>query len=245
LQRKSVNRLGYNGIHELRNHPWLNDFNWKGLYEKTIISRFIPRTGDNFDKRYCEGLDKIGNDTLERYQTYIQRDGFDSLFVNYTFYGDLIQKEKLRIQSRLANRNSIEAYNTKNKQIVSKKKLNFVNNNSLSNLLTIKHQASPIPVSKESSEYTPVIKTRQQSGRSIISSSLFKEETPVKYAQSTAKILGKLPNIDFKRFNIKKLTESQNSNIFKRNRNTISIDTGSTNTTLIHKRTLSNFTKKI
>ena len=68
LQRKPVNRLGYNGINEIKEHPWLKYYPWKDLYEKKLDAPFMPKSLDNFDKRYCEGPDKIGNDTLERYQ---------------------------------------------------------------------------------------------------------------------------------------------------------------------------------
>lgn len=28
IKRKPENRLGYNGIEEIKNHPWLNGLNW-------------------------------------------------------------------------------------------------------------------------------------------------------------------------------------------------------------------------
>ena len=43
------------------------------------------KNGDNFDKKYCEGADKIGNDTYERYQSYVKNDNFKDVFRNYTF----------------------------------------------------------------------------------------------------------------------------------------------------------------
>jgi hypothetical protein len=167
----------------------------------------------------------------------------------------------MRIQSRLQlhKNSSIDSYLSKGNPKSSnntttgvKKRLNLVNNNSLSGLSSYRQQAaSPVPGKDFNSEYTPmIIKSRQQSGRSLISSnSLFKEYAETsRYYENTAKILGKLPNIDFKRFNnIKKLTDSPGVNIFKKTfskNNILSMETGSTNNTIIHKRTLSNFTKK-
>ena len=85
LQRKPVNRLGYNGINEIKEHPWLKYYPWKDLYEKKLDAPFMPKSLDNFDKRYCEGPDKIGNDTLERYQNYYKNEALADVFNNYSF----------------------------------------------------------------------------------------------------------------------------------------------------------------
>ena len=34
LERKKEKRLGYNGFDEIKNHPWLIDFNWEDLKNK-------------------------------------------------------------------------------------------------------------------------------------------------------------------------------------------------------------------
>ena len=51
IQRKPQNRLGVNGPSEVKNHPWLKDFNWKDLHEKKIKAPFIPPKQDNFDTK--------------------------------------------------------------------------------------------------------------------------------------------------------------------------------------------------
>ena len=38
-------RLGTNGVNEIKNHPWLKEFNWVALKNKKIISDFIPKSG--------------------------------------------------------------------------------------------------------------------------------------------------------------------------------------------------------
>eukprot|EP00356_Strombidium_inclinatum_P005188 CAMPEP_0170506152 /NCGR_PEP_ID=MMETSP0208-20121228/53825_1 /TAXON_ID=197538 /ORGANISM="Strombidium inclinatum, Strain S3" /LENGTH=61 /DNA_ID=CAMNT_0010787495 /DNA_START=52 /DNA_END=237 /DNA_ORIENTATION=+ len=51
ILRKYLNRLGNDGgITEIKNHPWLRDFNWSDLSEKRIRAPFIPPLEDNFDK---------------------------------------------------------------------------------------------------------------------------------------------------------------------------------------------------
>jgi hypothetical protein len=89
LQRKPQNRLGINGIYEVKDHPWFKNYNFKALYERRIDSPFIPKLGDNFDKKYCESPDKIGNDTLERYQKYYLHEEYSSLFRTYTYISNV------------------------------------------------------------------------------------------------------------------------------------------------------------
>ena len=52
LQRKAQNRLGFNGIHELKNHSWLRSFPWEQLRGQTLKPPYVPGPGDNFDTRH-------------------------------------------------------------------------------------------------------------------------------------------------------------------------------------------------
>lgn len=49
LQRKANNRIGNNGIEEIKSHPWFDSINWLKVYQKNIDSPFVPRSQDNFD----------------------------------------------------------------------------------------------------------------------------------------------------------------------------------------------------
>jgi len=40
IQRKPINRLGFNGIEELKAHPWLLNFPWQKLENRIIKSPF-------------------------------------------------------------------------------------------------------------------------------------------------------------------------------------------------------------
>jgi hypothetical protein len=42
IQRKPVNRLGYNGPEEVKQHPWLRDYPWDKLLKKAIQAPFVP-----------------------------------------------------------------------------------------------------------------------------------------------------------------------------------------------------------
>ena len=94
LQRKPKNRLGFNGVGEIKNHPWMKNMDWESLSKKLMEAPFVPpTTKENFDKRYCEGQDNVGEETIERYELYLQSDLYGGVFVNYTFVNmDFISK---------------------------------------------------------------------------------------------------------------------------------------------------------
>lgn len=51
IKRKLNQRLGLNGIHELRNHIWFKDVDWKALQHRKYnpAMHFIPPSSENFD----------------------------------------------------------------------------------------------------------------------------------------------------------------------------------------------------
>ena len=93
LKRKDTKRLGYkDGIKELKNHKWFNGFDWDSLFNKTILAPFVPKKEGNYDKKYCEMIEKCGEDTLERYNNYLNKKNFENLFNGYTYVNmELIQ----------------------------------------------------------------------------------------------------------------------------------------------------------
>ena len=54
IKRKVRKRLGFYGINEIKNHAWFRDINWNELLMKKLKSPYIPKDGDNFDKKFCE-----------------------------------------------------------------------------------------------------------------------------------------------------------------------------------------------
>ena len=42
IQRIPSKRLGFNGIDEVKDHPWLKDINWGKLIRKEIDSPYTP-----------------------------------------------------------------------------------------------------------------------------------------------------------------------------------------------------------
>ena len=86
LQRKPRKRLGYNGVDEIKQHPWMKDIDWELLFQKKLEAPFIPPMNkENFDKKYCEGEDNVGETTIERYELYYNSELYEGVFKNYTY----------------------------------------------------------------------------------------------------------------------------------------------------------------
>ena len=144
LQRKPQKRLGYNGIDEIKNHQWMSDIDWDSLFKKKIQAPFIPPANkENFDKRYCEGEDNVGEETIERYELYLQSNLYGGVFENYTYIDmNVISKydnkrQKFRISSSRGSKSKMILYNNdgnknnfnKNNTIKNKNNLNIKKNN--------------------------------------------------------------------------------------------------------------------
>ena len=137
LKRKDYRRLGYNhGVKELKNHKWFEGFDWEGLYSKTILAPFVPKKGGNYDRKYCELNEKCGDETLERYNTYLNRSNFENLFIGYTYINlDLIQNSfnnetHTRFTTNSKQNRPTNSNNYSNKKEVIKNN-NFINNKNL------------------------------------------------------------------------------------------------------------------
>ena len=88
LQRKPINRLGLRGANEVKEHSWFKDYPWKALCEKKVVPKYVPKIGDNFDKKYCEQPDKIGEETKERYEKYLREESTQTIFKDFYYYNE-------------------------------------------------------------------------------------------------------------------------------------------------------------
>ncbi len=94
LQKKLENRLGFNGIQEIKNHPWFLNFNWRNLYFEKIISPYIPEDYNNNDNSNSKLIeDSIDISTLERYKNIMNRSDYNFIFYEY-YYFDKDYREK-------------------------------------------------------------------------------------------------------------------------------------------------------
>ena len=99
LQRKEDKRLGSHGgskgAEELMKHLWLKYYPWNELKNKALSAPFIPEPKDNFDKLYCESIDKISEETQLRYEEIYCSSHFKKVFLNF-FYNEDEPEEKAR-----------------------------------------------------------------------------------------------------------------------------------------------------
>ena len=96
LKRKPEQRLGCeNGVRDLMEHSWLKYYPWKELRDKSLPSPYIPEKKDNFDRGYCEYVDKIGETTKMRYREILFEKSYKTAFSRF-FYNkeELINKSK-------------------------------------------------------------------------------------------------------------------------------------------------------
>ena len=83
IQRKPKNRLGKESINEVIGHPWFNGLAWDNAYKKKLKAPYLPKIGDNFDKKYCLQSNKIGTDTMERYKSIMLDPNYNLVFKDF------------------------------------------------------------------------------------------------------------------------------------------------------------------
>ena len=99
LQRKPNHRLGYRGILEVKEHLWFKNYEWKKLYLMQLRAKFIPKSNENIDFRYCNAPDKIGISTQERYQEIMSNPKFKETFIDFKFFNrNDINKDDIKVK---------------------------------------------------------------------------------------------------------------------------------------------------
>jgi hypothetical protein len=96
LIRKKENRLGFKGINELKEHPWIKYYPWNMINDKSLPSPFVPQNKDNFDLRYCARSEKIGEETKMRYEEILMDKNYQNIFKNFFFNFDYEKKLLLK-----------------------------------------------------------------------------------------------------------------------------------------------------
>jgi len=141
IQRKPKNRLGKNGIKEVINHPWLQGFDWDELKKKNLEAFFIPKIGDNFDKKFCLKSDKVSTDTYERYKQITMEPNYKFIFKDFDckiipeelkIYNAKDNNGKILSNNNSSNNNSttlITKNNKNNINIINNKNVNENKNN--------------------------------------------------------------------------------------------------------------------
>ena len=131
LKRRLVRRLGgTKGISELKNHSWFRNFNWDKLYNKKKRAPFMPKRGGNYDKKYCEAIEKISDTTKERYQKYKNKTNFLYIFQEYTYINyELIPGNFIETNTRVTTKTT----NTKTSKMQSPINHHINNNSDINN----------------------------------------------------------------------------------------------------------------
>ena len=108
LIRKPELRLGHNSINDIKEHEWFDGFDWDSVLHKKQLAPFIPEHSDNYDKKYCEGIEKIGLATQERYTIYMKQQKYQTIFRNFTYYKNesILQCNQKRSFIGLSNENN-------------------------------------------------------------------------------------------------------------------------------------------
>ena len=150
IMRKPKERIGYYGIKELKEHKWMRNVNWDDILNRKIKAPFIPKNIDNFDKNYCEGNDKIGNETMERYRDYINDEMYTKVFNDY-YYCDFgknyLKLDKKNYES--LNMKSLKIENKIERKKNVKKKKNVCNDNFEEKTLRNTHSICALSINKD------------------------------------------------------------------------------------------------
>ena len=137
IQRKPKNRLGKDSINQVINHPWLKGFDWESMKKKTLKAHYIPKDGDNFDKKYCLQNNKMGTETIERYKKITNEPNYDIIFKNFDCEKIPDELKFLNIKNKLVdsliNNNANISSNNSTSSISRNNKLNNNNNNHIDN----------------------------------------------------------------------------------------------------------------
>ena len=118
IQRKPSQRLGHNGILEIKYHDWFYDFNWYILSLQKMKPNFIPPSGEN---NFTVDIDseEIGKETELLYEKIRRDKDYLKFFEDYSFQkSDIILNEKT---------NNDDLFNYNNKTICIRKNSKDIN----------------------------------------------------------------------------------------------------------------------
>ena len=149
IQRKPKNRLGKSNINEVLSHPWLMEFDWDNCSKKKLKAPYIPKYGDNFDKNYCLQSNKIGTETMERYEKIMAKDEIQVIFKEFNckkipkeLYGynyKKINENKYTTNNNVSSNMSTTSISRNNKNenhqnnLKAYNNINYINRNILKN----------------------------------------------------------------------------------------------------------------
>ena len=229
LERKVKNRLGAkNGIFELKEHKWFNDVNWDELKLKKIKAPFVPKGEENFNRNYCEGVDPISNETIERYREYMNDDNYNILFNNYTFSN--IENLKL-----IAENNNKNKFNDNIDKMKTYNKDNIINNIFDNNENSKECNKEENKILKKSNGLTNILSLSStnfliKSNRKNINNHIDKIDILNNKKNKRNNVSENKKNQNSETISIKSLNINNNNTITSKKNNTINIENNSSKT---------------
>ena len=88
--------MGYNGIEEIKNHPWLLNTNWRDIYLHKVKSVFVPELNKKIFNSFYFIDKKIENEdskiTLERYQIIEMNKNYNNKYDEFYYFNKYSMK---------------------------------------------------------------------------------------------------------------------------------------------------------
>ena len=128
LIRNPEERLGFGGVHDLKQHLWLKYYPWNLMYNKALPPPFIPSDKGNYDEKYCKGVDYIGEETKLRYEEIFLEENYDSCFKEFYYNIDEDKKRIDEIIFMSNNKNATKESNANKNMSRRNIKINIDNN---------------------------------------------------------------------------------------------------------------------
>ncbi len=104
--RKDDQRLGKNGISEIKNHVWFDEINWIELENHRLEAPFIPvNIEDYFDESYLDSFEKspkLLND-IENAKKILRNNNVQKQFKDYYFDKEKSIKLKSKISTNMTS----------------------------------------------------------------------------------------------------------------------------------------------
>ena len=153
LQRKPSHRLGLHGAREVKEHVWFKNFPWKDLYNRKLVSPYIPPNTDNFDYKYCNEVEKQGFKTKERFAEIMLKENYKTAFQGYLYFNryDLSSHDNKSIYINIhesmyrendANSNGDKKANNINENYMSVNYMHYRNNSMISQIKSLNKSKS-------------------------------------------------------------------------------------------------------
>ena len=127
LKRNQKERLGFNGIDEIKNHQWLNGVDWDNMENKLIDREnlpFQPMIGDNFDYDFVNKIDRMNTTHYEEYLKKINStEIFKKFYFNYysTSFVSKAKSNSLHVKTNISNKITAISDENNNEKIKNSK----------------------------------------------------------------------------------------------------------------------------